>query len=150
MVVWMEDNDFDLERYDREADRQAELFHIGKPLFEELNLLWAEGDTLAVDSFLVELTPTEDEALRYIAELNNKTIDQFEQLLKAGNREQTAKFLLELPRVFKKPLREVLNRQLATHKPSPAPTRSFTPRQPVRSNKDVTLDIAFETWKETY
>jgi hypothetical protein len=142
MVVCMEDNDFDLERYDREAERDAELFHIGRPLFEELNCLWAEGDTVAVDAFLVHLTLTEDEALRYLAELNNRNVDYFEQLLNSGDRQKTAEFLMDLPRVFKKPLRDVLNRHRATFK---APQQ-----QPVRSTRDIPLDVAFDAWKDTY
>jgi hypothetical protein len=30
----MENNGFDMDKYDEEAQRDAELFHVGKPLFE--------------------------------------------------------------------------------------------------------------------
>lgn len=150
LVIQLEDNNFDIDLIDKQFLRDAELFHIGKPLFEELQRLWSEGDQLAIDSFLVDLTSNEEEALRYLADLNNRNIDQLAQLLKIGDRRKTAEFLLELPRIFKQPIREVLNRHLATNKPSPSPTPSSAPQQPIRSTKDVKLDIAFETWKDTY
>jgi hypothetical protein len=32
MVVWMEDNNFDIKEFDRQCEHDAELFHVGKPL----------------------------------------------------------------------------------------------------------------------
>ena len=117
----MEDNDYDLDEMEREAQRHADLFHVGKPLFEELNRLWSEGDQVELDEFFIRLNFHEQEALRYVAELNNQNIAKFEHLLKAGDRENTIEFLQALPRVFQKPIREVLIRHLATRTPSPPP-----------------------------
>ena len=70
LVVWMEENDFVLHEIDRDARRHAEIFHVGRPLFEERNRLWADRDQLAADSFFEYLDSNEFEALRYTAELN--------------------------------------------------------------------------------
>jgi len=150
IVVWMEDNEFDIDKFDQEAQRNAELFSIGKPLFAELNGLWSEGDQIAVEEFLARLTSTQEEALRYISDLSNRNVDHFEQLLETGDREKITEFLLELPRIFKQPIREVLNRHRAVRKPTSSPAPSVPSQQPVRSTKDIKLDVAFEKWRETH
>jgi hypothetical protein len=106
----MEDNEFDMDKFDQEAQRNAELFSIGKPLFAELKRLWSEGDQIAVEALLARLTSTQEEALRYISDLSNRNVDHFEQLLETGDREMITEFLLELPRIFKQPIRDVLSR----------------------------------------
>lgn len=141
LVVWMEDNEFDLDKFEHEARRQDELFHVGKPLFEELNRLNDEGDQLALEEFLAHLNHPEEEALRFVCDKNNALIDQMDALAKAGDQQRLSEFVEGIPTVFRS--------RIAPQQPQPTVTVA-PPVAPERSKLDITLDEAFERWKSEF
>lgn len=150
LVVWMEENNFDIDKIEREMNREIELFHVGMPLFEKLNLLWTDRDIIVIDSFFEQLSYHEEEALKYVAELSNHYMDQLDELLISGDLLNITKFLIDLPRIFKKSAQDKLALHKASSKHPPCPSQPTSPPPPSRSIKDVKLDSAYSTWAEKH
>ncbi len=153
LVVWMEDNDFqkNIASWEDEARSGDELFHIGQPLFEELETLWNTGDQVSIDNFTSNLSIKEQSALNYMMELNNSYVEQFKRLLAEGDKEDKVKFIQQLPRIFKKNINDTLNLHFATkkQKSNPPPTPAPIPIKTIHSDeKDPYLDAAYKRWVE--
>lgn len=69
-IVLMEDTEFDIDAFDRQCEEDSRLYHIGLPLFQEMNRLHDLGDTYAVHQFIATLTSEQETALRYVAGQN--------------------------------------------------------------------------------
>lgn len=150
MVVWMEDTNYtaNLADWEAKAEREARLYHVGLPLFTELNELEATGDSVAVEEFLASLTGREQEALAFMVARNNALIDRFERLLKDGDRKAISDFIHGLSEPDKTRLLSLQVAQTLKEPPAPTPTPSQRPQQ--ANSRDIPLDEAFERWKNAH
>jgi integrase len=148
MVVWMEDNNFDIKEFDRQCEQDAELFHIGKPLFQRLHDLSSEGDTVAVDDYLATLTTKEENALRHVADLSNRNIELFNQLLDDGDRDQITQFIEGLPKVFKPSIQQELKKRQRPATSTPSKSLQPVVANPYPDKPNPTLDVVYDKWVE--
>jgi hypothetical protein len=100
MVIWMEDNDFDLAAWEQQMREENELFRIGKLLFEEINRLSSKGDQFALEEFLAHLTPLKVQAPKYVSEQCDLHREYYAQLLAKNDSVKTNKYWRTLPRLL--------------------------------------------------
>ncbi|MDD2725589.1 MAG: site-specific integrase [Methylovulum sp.] len=115
MVVLMENNNYlqVVSSIDMEADKNNQLFHIGKPLFEELERLKDEGLNLEMENFLINLGQLEEKALNYVIDENNNRVDIFSKLLSNMEHQKATDFYKETPAIFRKNLDSLRPAQLS-------------------------------------
>lgn len=94
LVVRMEETEFNsLSDWERDAHQDDRLFHLGKPIWETLNGLEAEGDHHALDNYLLSLSPEQERALKHMNKRNDAIVDRIQELLATGTATDISHFL---------------------------------------------------------
>lgn len=145
----MEENDFNLEEWEKEPSRSDQLFHKGRALYKELLRLKRGGDAILIDSFFAELTPPESESLSHVAELHNDASERVKALLSGGEIGRAWLEISKSPDLFKPELQEIYDLHRITHQQISQANES-NPRIIDKNNtsleNDISLSDAFNDW----
>lgn len=149
MVVWMEENNFDIDKWESDVPYSDELTHIGLPLFEQLMLLSEEGDPILLDNFFEHLSGKEFDALSHVSDQNNNLIENIRRFQDLGNEQDAARLLALAPRVLKNSAQKNIVQLPKINPGQPVNDQQIEQKADSKlSQNDRSLNEAFEKWKE--
>ena len=150
MIVQMEESNFEsLDSWEKLSEENDRQFHIGRPVFEVILSLGDIGDEYALNQYLIDLSPEQQRALRYMNKRNDKLADELQSIIKSGDAGLAQQFLDKLLPVDRKSLHEQIaklpvNANSGTNTALAYPASAAGP-----SRDDPLISTLFEDWQKS-
>lgn len=150
MIVQMEESNFEsLDSWEKLSEENDRQFHIGRPVFEVILSLGDIGDEYALNQYLIDLSPEQQRALRYMNKRNDKLADELQSIIKSGDVDQAKKFIDKLLPVDRKSLRKQLEELPLAERPATIATPVNTSFDKEPSPDNPLLSTLFDRWQSS-
>lgn len=157
MVVWMENNSFNIEEYEQEQEmkRGAYLLGIGIDLFKNFKEVMNRGNPFEIDGLQETLTPLEMDAIQYMAYNEDIYLEKFEEIFSTGDAAKLSQFIHNIHPSYKDTILKALEKKkteiglrnlMAPRGNEGTSTTKCT--KPSAPSRDIKLDVAFDLWKK--